>query len=336
MNVDSFAPNPPTSNRLDIYRHQYRPISYSSANTKMNGADWLIFSPAAPAGSVCLSELTLNVSTEVKVIRGQEALLGCSFTPPRRADFPGNIRVSWSRHAKGEAFFQCEVNATAPAPSCLGVEGYSLVGDLRRGASSLLIGKALDQGEYFCKVTVGREKAQEKLILRVQAKPSIVNLSSFVVGNQTMLQCIAEGDPLPDITWLSESGRPLDASTAPAGPNQLYSSVPYEGQGELTCLAVSALGRTHRKHGQHRQKGWETAALAAGIAVAVTLLLVAVVVVAYRLRLREKEQSAQFSSPRSHQAAPLSFSLLIPLLRFLKSVKVCPTKDKNKVFCTRR
>ncbi|XP_077577662.1 sialic acid-binding Ig-like lectin 15 [Stigmatopora nigra] len=280
----------------------------------------MLVSSAIVTGSVCLSKLTLNVSSEVKVIRGQEALLGCSFTPPQRADFVGDIRVSWSRHAAGGAFFQCQVNATAPAPSCLAVDGYSLAGDLRRGRSSLRIGKALDQGEYFCTVMVGREWAQDKLILRVQVKPSIVSLSLVAVGNQSRLQCIAEGDPLPNITWLLESGRPLawtDAWTSPAGPDQLCSSVPYEGHGELTCLAESALGRVQRKHRLPEWRGAdgrETAAVAAGVAVALVLLVVAVVV-AYRLRIRGAERPVQISQRPPEGAAesqPIYTTVALP------------------------
>nr|XP_061789091.1 hemicentin-2-like [Nerophis lumbriciformis] len=250
---------------------------------------------AVITGSVSLSRLTLNVSKEVKVLRGQDALLGCNFTHPMQANFIGNIQVSWSREAG--PFFACEVNSTAPEPYCLNVEGYSLVGDLRQGVSWLLIKKALlQEGVYFCKVNMENDQAQEQLTLKVQVMPSILSLSLVNVGpgNQTRLQCVAEGNPLPDITWLSESGRPLalalaaNVRTSLAGPNRLSSSVPYEQQGELTCRAKSDLGQVELKHRPPislRESRNQTAVVCAGVAAAL-LMLVAVVVLVHRLMVK--------------------------------------------------
>ncbi|XP_061632977.1 sialic acid-binding Ig-like lectin 15 isoform X2 [Phyllopteryx taeniolatus] len=248
-------------------------------------------------GSVSSSSLHVNVSDVVSVLRGQDAVLGCSFTHPKQD--ATSIMVSWTaRLPTVRPFFQCVLKNDMPtAPTdCLGLDRFSLTRDLRKGELSLLIRgvEVNEDGVYFCHVVSDGGRMQRKeLTLKVQVKPSILSLS-LVNGSSSAphrLQCVAEGKPLPNITWLSASGvrlasaLPVQVQTSMAGLN-LSSSVLYdEQQGELTCRVESVLGRAEQKY-PPANMARRAALICGGVAGALLLLAVCGVVI-HRLRLRE-------------------------------------------------
>ncbi|XP_061530651.1 sialic acid-binding Ig-like lectin 15 isoform X2 [Phycodurus eques] len=249
-------------------------------------------------GSVSSSSLHVNVSDVVSVLRGQDAVLGCSFTHPKQD--ATSIKVSWTaRLPTVRPFFQCVLKNDMPtAPTdCLGFDRFSLTCDLRQGELSLLIRgvEVKDDGVYFCHVVPDGGRTQRKeLTLKVQVKPSILSLS-LVNGSSSAphrLQCVAEGKPLPRITWLSASGCPLASAlpaqvqTSMAGLKQ-SSSVPYdEQQGELTCRVESVLGRAEQTY-PPANIARRAALICGGVAGALLLLAMCGVVI-HRLRLREE------------------------------------------------
>lgn len=100
----------------------------------------------------------MKVSPVVSVPRGEDAVLGCSFTHPSQQKYSGTITAQWrARELNASPFFSCSLkNDSMEEPNKCSVSEfrYSLVGDPRRGELSLLIRRVnmLDNGTYFCKV----------------------------------------------------------------------------------------------------------------------------------------------------------------------------------------
>lgn len=303
------------------------------------------------------STLTVHVSDDVSVLRGQDAILGCSFTHPKQDRYADNITLSWiGRSEKTTPFFQCTVknDSSATPPDCLAPGSFLLAGNLRQGNASLRISavQVKDEGVYFCKVELEKGGSQKKkLMLKVQGKdstqsldflfghkggvaisvnaeklfwgdpllygstpivcklqmqfstrrhlfllllsvrPAILSLS-MVTGSSSApnrLQCVAEGLPLPNITWLSAHGQPLATALAAHVKTSfarwyLNSSIPYEGQEELTCRVENALGRaegTYRPANTLRDVG-----LVCGVVAVAVLVLATWGCVVHRQKLR--------------------------------------------------
>ncbi|XP_077382261.1 sialic acid binding Ig-like lectin 15, like isoform X2 [Festucalex cinctus] len=267
-------------------------------------------------GSVPSSSMTVRVSEEVTVFRGQDAILGCFIIYSKYDRYASIIKVSWiGRKATSVPFFQCGVknDSLVTSADCLGPNRFSLAGDLCQGVASLLIRDVtvIDEGVLFCEVALDGGRPQRKeLTLKVQVKPAILSLS-LVTGSPSIpqrLQCIAEGQPCPNITWLSASGGPLATAshvqTLSAG---LYvnSSIPYEQQDELTCRVESALGRTEQTYRPANMA--RVAALACGGIAAAVLLLATGGVIVHRLRRRARNRDAQIQqNSQTHNRLPPS------------------------------
>ncbi|XP_077433000.1 sialic acid binding Ig-like lectin 15, like [Vanacampus margaritifer] len=255
-------------------------------------------------GSVPSSSMTLRVSEEVNVLRGQDAILECSIIYSKQDRYAGIIKVSWiPRKATNKQFYQCEVknDSLATSVDCLGLGRFSLAGVARQGVVSLRIRnvKVIDEGAYFCKVALDNGKSETKeLTLKVQVRPAILSLS-LVTGSPSTpqrLQCIAEGQPPPNITWLSASGGPLvtaiesHVQTSLAG-SYVNSSVPFEQQDECTCRVENALGRAEQTY-RPANMARDVALVCGGIAAAVLLLTTGGVIV-HRMRRRARNHDAQ-------------------------------------------
>ncbi|XP_068179892.1 sialic acid binding Ig-like lectin 15, like isoform X2 [Antennarius striatus] len=231
----------------------------------------------------------MNVSQVVTVPRGEDAVLGCSFSHPRQQDYSGRITVKWlARESYAQPFFTCSVkNQSLEELSDCSGSGlkYSLRGDPRWGELSLVIRDVLvsDNGTYFCRVELDGWKNyfQRRTHLYVTVKPQILSLSLSETpsGSTTKrrLQCEVEGHPLPTIIWLLNSGDPLEdgLQTAQTGPDRLVSSVPYREEDEVTCRVKSVLGGAERKYPESQTL---TISLAVGGLIALILLTAALVV----------------------------------------------------------
>ncbi|XP_068586039.1 sialic acid binding Ig-like lectin 15, like isoform X2 [Cebidichthys violaceus] len=206
----------------------------------------------------------MKVSPVVFVPRGQDAVLGCSFTHPRQRDYSGTIAVKWlAREAAAPPFFVCSVknDSVGGLGDCSPSDfKYSLEGDPRRGELSLLIRRVhlSDNGTYFCRVELQywMSSDQKETQLYVTVEPQISSLSVVDMssrgsdGAPRRLQCEAEGHPLPTVSWLSASGTPLGdrVRTSLTGPYRLVSSVPYPKEEVLTCRVESRLGGAERRY----------------------------------------------------------------------------------------
>ncbi|XP_053183681.1 sialic acid binding Ig-like lectin 15, like [Scomber japonicus] len=196
----------------------------------------------------------MTVSPLVSVLRGEDAVLSCSFTHPGQQDYSGRITVKWRARDSKESFLQCSVknDSTAGLDGC-SIPGfkYSLYGDPRQGVLSLLIRRVQlsDNGAYYCRVELDGKWSyfEKKTNLEVTVKPQILNVSVVEMNPASesatrRLQCEVEGNPLPTITWLSGS-TPLSGDQVQTSKYWVTSSVPYpEEQPVFTCRAESELG----------------------------------------------------------------------------------------------
>ncbi|KAL3064970.1 hypothetical protein OYC64_001080 [Pagothenia borchgrevinki] len=203
----------------------------------------------------------MAVSPVVFVPRGEDVVLPCSFTHPRQQHYSGMITVKWlARESRALPFFTCSVtnDSMEGKHGCAESElKYSTYGDLRRGELSLLIRRVQlsDNGTFFCRVELEgfRQYFQKETQLYVTVQPQILNMSVVEPGSDgapRRLQCEVEGQPLPNVTWLSASGTPmqdLEVKNQQRGPARLLSSVPYL-QEVLSCRAESRLGAAERRH----------------------------------------------------------------------------------------
>nr|XP_049585364.1 uncharacterized protein LOC125974676 isoform X3 [Syngnathus scovelli]XP_049585365.1 uncharacterized protein LOC125974676 isoform X4 [Syngnathus scovelli] len=262
-------------------------------------------------GTVPSSALTVRVS-DVNVLRGQEAILGCSFTHAKQDRYAGKIKLSWIAGINtGNAFVQCEVknDSSALPVDCLGTQDFVLAGDLRQGMVSLRIKHYnVSEGKYFCKVELdGKKPVSEALMLKVQGKrlnstsglsvwsygvrPAILSLSLISGSAPQRLECLAEGKPIPNITWLSASGSPLTATLEVQNLTRgslLNSSVQYEQQDELTCRVENELGRAEQTYRPANTK--RDVVLVCGTVAAALLLLATGGVIVHRLRRRARNR----------------------------------------------
>ncbi|XP_019719421.1 sialic acid binding Ig-like lectin 15, like isoform X2 [Hippocampus comes] len=265
------------------------------------------------------SALTVHVCDEVSVLRGQDAILGCSFTHPKQDRYVDNIMLSWiGRTETNPPFFQCTVknDSSATLADCLGLSGFLLAGNLRQGNASLRISavQVKDEGVYFCNVKLEKGGSQKKkLMLNVQVRPAILSLSMVTSSSSApnRLQCVAEGLPLPNITWLSAYGQPLATALAAHVKTSfahwyLNSSIPYERQEELTCRVENALGRaegTYRPANTLRDLGL----VCGGVAVAL-LMLATWGFVVHRQKIRARNCNAQIQQNDQRQNCCLQSS----------------------------
>nr|XP_057908841.1 sialic acid-binding Ig-like lectin 15 isoform X2 [Doryrhamphus excisus] len=253
----------------------------------------------------------MSVSKEVVAWRGQDAILGCSFTHREQEHYGGTIDVQWrARQSSVKPFFECSFkNISSVAPGDCSAAWFSLHGDPRQGVLSLLIRgvKLMDEGMYFCCVKLDGQLTQMKeLKLKVLAKPEILSLSFVNNSAPQRLQCTIEGNPLPNITWLSASRGLLvqQVHTSKTGLYQLTSWVPYDGEDRVTCKAESQVGWDERAHPP--SNSLTIALIAASVAV---FLLLAIGGVVLLLRLRApKQQSTIHENTPTEEDRPLHCS----------------------------
>uniref|UniRef100_A0A8C9XKE5 Ig-like domain-containing protein n=1 Tax=Sander lucioperca TaxID=283035 RepID=A0A8C9XKE5_SANLU len=187
------------------------------------------------------------------VMKGEDAVLGCSFTHPYQQHYSGKIAVKWlAREARAPPFFSCSVNndSMEGRVGCSDSElKYSLEGDPRRGELSLLFRKVHlgDNGTYFCRVEL------EGAWQNIQKKTQLYVTAYVSMCQHIMLQCEAEGHPLPTVTWLPASTSLMgeQVQTSQAGPYRLASSVPYLQDDVFTCRAESRLGAAEQTFPDH-------------------------------------------------------------------------------------
>uniref|UniRef100_H3AGA6 Ig-like domain-containing protein n=1 Tax=Latimeria chalumnae TaxID=7897 RepID=H3AGA6_LATCH len=198
---------------------------------------------------------SMKVPDKVTAIKGNPAVLPCTFTSPNKEI----ITVIWRilKHFTGQQIFNCtqEVITSAVCTSKNENSRYRLVGDPRQKNLSLLIDNVgyEDSMKYFCRVELntGKYETQTGTDLHVITPARILNLT--VLKNTTngfSLLCLVEGKPLPKITWIGPGNREIPATNSASLVSQL--EIPpdqMQGQmqnvmedGNYTCKAVNEHG----------------------------------------------------------------------------------------------
>ncbi|KAM8826604.1 sialic acid-binding Ig-like lectin 15 isoform 3-T3 [Synchiropus picturatus] len=296
------------------------------------------------------SQSVFNMSTceEVHTMRGDDALLKCSFTHPRFGSYLGCITVKWiAGDATAHPFFTCSVNnfSDADVSEC-SYPGYkyALAGDPRQGALSLLIKDVtpVDEEVYFCRVELEAEGGTSRGInLRIGVKPQILILKELNgTRNGRSLECVAEGKPPPHISWFSKSKRQLDGliDAKRSGPAWVTSYVWSDQDDRITCRAENPLGRAEQTYPPR-----SALVLTVRVAVFGVVLLVTMGLVVCKLRPVgcSDSQHSRCPSGDDPQAIPLDFSPIyqnqagesnsyLPTLILLSFRKnVCPTQTPH-------
>ncbi|KAK5891643.1 hypothetical protein CesoFtcFv8_012101 [Champsocephalus esox] len=256
----------------------------------------------------------MAVSPVVFVPRGEDVVLPCSFTHPRQQHYSGMVTLKWlAREPNALPFLTCSIRneSMEGKHGCAESElKYSTYGDLRRGELSLLIRRVQlgDNGTFFCRVELDglRQYIQRETQLYVTVQPQILNMSVVEPGSDgapRRLQCEVEGQPLPNVTWLSASGTPmqdLEVKNQQSGPARLLSSVPYL-QEVLSCRAESRLGVTERRHPAAHSTTLIISVIVSGLIVLLLLLLLGTGCIAYRRNRARAAASPIYETVENHR-----------------------------------
>ncbi|KAG9345091.1 hypothetical protein JZ751_009632, partial [Albula glossodonta] len=213
------------------------------------------------AGSLAV-QWSISVPAQVNGTKGQNVVLPCSFTHPQQQHFTGEILVKWIIGTfKGNTIFQCSVmNSTARGLDQCSVRNvtrrYSLQGNPRDRDLSLHIQglEFSDINQYFCRVELDRTKktmyqTKTGTQLNVTAVPEILSLIQ-VAGpppSNTSLECVAEGNPRPTLTFLSLSGPAAPALTSPVTSHfRVTLRIPISSRDIYVCRATNLHGTVER------------------------------------------------------------------------------------------
>ncbi|XP_034033022.1 neural cell adhesion molecule 2-like [Thalassophryne amazonica] len=113
-----------------------------------------------------------------------------------------------------------------------------------------------DGGTYSCKATNKAGSQEKELFLKVFVLPHITQLKNVtaVEGSAAMISCVAEGEPLPDISWrrASDGQTFVDGNKSPDGRFEVrghhgksvltISGVRLTDLGRFDCEALSRIG----------------------------------------------------------------------------------------------
>nr|XP_049608488.1 neural cell adhesion molecule 2 isoform X4 [Syngnathus scovelli] len=133
-----------------------------------------------------------------------------------------------------------------------------ILSQLEGGRSMLTIRniRQVDGGFYYCKSANKAGSQEMELFLKVFVQPHITQLKNVtaVEGNAAMISCVAEGEPLPDISWRrANDGRTfVDGDKSQDGRFEVrghhgksvltISSVRLADLGRFDCEALSRIG----------------------------------------------------------------------------------------------
>ncbi|XP_067398294.1 hemicentin-2 [Emydura macquarii macquarii] len=114
------------------------------------------------------------------------------------------------------------------------------------------------RGRYTCLARSLKAEARKDFIVSVQVAPRIRSAGSpsehsVLMGRGVKLECEAEGQPAPNVTWLKD-GRPLERHAAsrrrlsPDGSSLLLEDLQASDSGAYACLAQNRAGEDTKLH----------------------------------------------------------------------------------------
>ncbi|KFV74991.1 Hemicentin-2, partial [Struthio camelus australis] len=107
-------------------------------------------------------------------------------------------------------------------------------------------------GIYMCVALNAAGRDEKLFILTVHVAPRITSAGvpsehSVLEGSEVTLECQAEGQPAPEITWLKD-GQPLGLQPPSRGRSLLLEGLQAADAGAYTCLAQNSAGEDTRLH----------------------------------------------------------------------------------------
>uniref|UniRef100_A0A670K0Z6 Heparan sulfate proteoglycan 2 n=1 Tax=Podarcis muralis TaxID=64176 RepID=A0A670K0Z6_PODMU len=237
--------------QLQCLAHGTPPLRYewTKANSSLPGhatvrESVLHISPAAPHDSgayLCRVSNRVGSAEAVAHVRVQGAAGG-----------PLSIQVTPRRDTKavgGTAEFACSVVSGDPRTR---LEWSKEDGELppqhtiRNGVLRI---EKLDrgcQGVYVCRATSYSEEVEDRAMLTVQALPKVMinirtSVQTVLVGNAVEFECLAFGDPKPQVTWSKVGGR-LRPGVLASGSMVKIERVEQADAGQYRCTATNDVG----------------------------------------------------------------------------------------------
>uniref|UniRef100_A0A670K7D7 Heparan sulfate proteoglycan 2 n=1 Tax=Podarcis muralis TaxID=64176 RepID=A0A670K7D7_PODMU len=247
--------------QLQCLAHGTPPLRYewTKANSSLPGhatvrESVLHISPAAPHDSgAYLCRVSNRVGSAEAVahvrVQGEDTGKGSS---PGAAGGPLSIQVTPRRDTKavgGTAEFACSVVSGDPRTR---LEWSKEDGELppqhtiRNGVLRI---EKLDrgcQGVYVCRATSYSEEVEDRAMLTVQALPKVMinirtSVQTVLVGNAVEFECLAFGDPKPQVTWSKVGGR-LRPGVLASGSMVKIERVEQADAGQYRCTATNDVG----------------------------------------------------------------------------------------------
>uniref|UniRef100_A0A8C0MW62 Hemicentin 2 n=1 Tax=Canis lupus familiaris TaxID=9615 RepID=A0A8C0MW62_CANLF len=181
---------------------------------------------------------------------------------PPTFENPETERVS--QVAGSPLVLSCDVTGV-PAPAVtwlkdrMPVESSVVHGVVSRGGRLQLSRlKPAQAGTYTCVAENTQAEARKDFVVAVLVAPRIRSLGatqehSVLEGQEVRLDCEADGQPPPDVTWLKDGG-PLDQGVGPHlrfyldGSALVLKGLKAQDSGAYTCVAHNAAGEDARLH----------------------------------------------------------------------------------------
>uniref|UniRef100_A0A670K235 Heparan sulfate proteoglycan 2 n=1 Tax=Podarcis muralis TaxID=64176 RepID=A0A670K235_PODMU len=246
--------------QLQCLAHGTPPLRYewTKANSSLPGhatvrESVLHISPAAPHDSgAYLCRVSNRVGSAEAVAHVRVFNLSSSSPHTGAAGGPLSIQVTPRRDTKavgGTAEFACSVVSGDPRTR---LEWSKEDGELppqhtiRNGVLRI---EKLDrgcQGVYVCRATSYSEEVEDRAMLTVQALPKVMinirtSVQTVLVGNAVEFECLAFGDPKPQVTWSKVGGR-LRPGVLASGSMVKIERVEQADAGQYRCTATNDVG----------------------------------------------------------------------------------------------
>ncbi|XP_035696479.1 hemicentin-1-like [Branchiostoma floridae] len=296
--VFSYVPDLNIRRAYGVYKGRAQLVGQASLRIDRTMAD--------DEGMYALSIMTDEQGTDEKFIRLE------LHVPPRLEVGPSNPYITtWGKTVS----LMCTVRDAKPNITSLywGKDGGRIEANGYKGkysggnvkSPSLIIRRMTraDAGLYTCFVHHPVRPAAESMLVRVQYPASIISISDPVevtVSDHVTFQCVADGNPTPNITW-SKHGRLLRANSYVLSGDVRTSSlvlntVEANDSGTYSCAATNGVGqkqfRTTRLDVTGIQKDITTTVVAVviGATASILWLLICLCLLIYFLKRRRKQE----------------------------------------------
>ncbi|XP_043934096.1 sialic acid-binding Ig-like lectin 15 isoform X1 [Protopterus annectens] len=197
---------------------------------------------------------SMKIPPEVTGVIGRSLVLPCSFSHPYR-HYNGSITVMWKvKSFEGPVIFKCtdhDGNGDCKTTINQG-NHYKFAGNLQHNDLSLLITNLTinDSNIFFCRVELTAEphakyQSSNGILVHVTEMPRII---SVTVGSDNhagyKAVCVAEGIPLPAVTWLDPNHHICSSASRIIHKHQIIQEMHSLAEnGKYMCVAENKHGK---------------------------------------------------------------------------------------------